>query len=327
RYTGYLQDNFRIGDSIDLTGSIGARFNYSTLNGELLVSPRAHLAFKPEWKRDIVFKLAGGLYQQPPFYREMRDLNGNVNMNLKAQKSFHILLGTDYNFESWGRPFKLTTEVYYKGLWDIVPYEYDNVRIRYFGQNDAVGRVYGGEMRIYGDIVKDATSWISIGILKAEEDVKDDKIVYRDVSGADSATIYPGYIPRPTDQRFMLGMYFEDYLPRNKNFKMHLNTIYTTGLPFGPPDKKRYGDTLRLPQYIRVDIGFSALLLNGEKHTDKKLLSAFKNIWFSAEVFNLLGIQNTLSYTWVQDQTSSLTFAVPNRLTSRLINAKLVVDF
>lgn len=327
RYTAYVQDNFRLSDSIDLTGSIGARLNYSTLNGEFLVSPRANLAYKPEWKTDIVFKLAGGLYQQPPFYREMRDLNGNVNQALKAQKSYHILLGTDYNFTSWNRPFKLTAEVYYKGLWDIVPYEYDNVRIRYFGQNNAVGRVYGGEVRIYGDIVKDATSWISIGLMKAEEDVTDDIIVYKNTAGADSATATPGYIPRPSDQRFMLGMYFEDYLPRNKNFKMHLNTIYTSGLPFGPPDQKRYGDTLRLPQYIRVDIGFSALLLDGTKHTDKKVWGSLKKIWFSLEAFNLLGIQNTLSYTWIQDQSSQLTFAVPNRLTSRLINAKLVVDF
>lgn len=327
RYTGYVQDNFRLSDSIDLTGSIGARFNYSTLNGELLVSPRAHLAYKPAWKSDVIFKLAGGLYQQPPFYREMRDLNGNVNKSLKAQKSFHILLGSDYNFLGWGRPFKLTTEVYYKGLWDVVPYEYDNVRIRYFGKNNAIGRIYGGEVRIYGDIVKDATSWISVGIMKAEEDITDDVIVYKNVAGADSATAEPGYVPRPADQRFMLGMYFEDYLPRNKNFKMHLNLMYSTGLPFGPPDQKRYGDTLRLPQYIRVDIGFSALLLDGAKHADKKLLGSFKKIWFSAEAFNLLGIQNTLSYTWIQDQSSGLTFAVPNRLTSRLINAKLIIDF
>lgn len=327
RYTGFLQDNFHFGDSTDVTGSVGVRFNYSTLNGELLISPRAQLAYKPRWKRDWVFKLAGGLYQQPPFYREMRDLSGNVNMALKAQKSFHVLFGTDYNFKAANRPFKVTTEVYFKGLWDIVPYEYDNVRIRYFGANDARGYVYGGELRLYGDIVKDATSWISIGLLKAAEDITDDKIVYKDQAGVDSQTVYPGYVPRPTDQRFMLGMYFEDYLPHNKNFKMHLNLLYTTGLPFGPPDRTRYGDTLRLPDYKRVDIGFSALVLDGSKHQDKKALSVFKKIWFSAEVFNLLGIQNTLSYSWIQDQTSGRTFAVPNRLTSRLINAKLIVDF
>lgn len=327
RYTAYLQDNFRFSDSLDLTGTVGVRMNYSTLNGEVLVSPRGNLAYKPKWKQDIIFKLAGGLYQQPPFYREMRDLNGAVNYNLKAQKSFHTLLGADYNFTSWGRPFKLTVEAYYKGLWDVVPYEYDNVRVRYFGRNNARGRIYGGEVRIYGDIVKDATSWISVGILKAEEDITDDKITYKDVNGADSGISYPGYIPRPSDQRFMLGMYFEDYLPRNKNFKMHLNAMYSSGLPFGPPDQKRYGDTLRLPQYIRADIGFSTLLLDGTRHTESKIWHNLKKAWFSIEVFNLLGIRNTLSYTWIQDQTSGLTFAVPNRLTSRLVNAKLVIDF
>lgn len=327
RYGGFLQDNFRFNDSLDLTISLGVRFNYSTLNNELLVSPRMQVSYKPKWKSDVVFKLAGGLYQQPAFYREMRDLNGNVNTALKAQKSYHAVLGTDYNFKAWSRPFKLTTELYYKGMWDIVPYEYDNVRIRYFGKNSAQGYAAGGEVRLYGDIVKDATSWISIGVMKSMEDVADDKIVLKGAGGNDSATIYPGYVPRPTDQRFMLGMYFEDYFPKWKNFKMHLNLMYATGLPFGPPDAARYGDTLRLPDYKRVDIGFSALLLKGAKHPSSKVWSSVQNAWLSLEVFNLLGIQNTLSYTWVQDQSSGKTFAVPNRLTARLVNVKLIVDF
>lgn len=328
RYSGFLQDNFRFSDSSDFTASVGVRFNYSTLNGEFLVSPRAQFSYKPrKWKRDYVFKLAGGLYQQPPLYREMRDLNGDINTNLKAQKSFHIVLGGDYNFKAIQRPFKITTEVYYKGMWDLVPYEYDNVRIRYFGKNDAVGYAYGGEVRVYGDIVKDATSWISLGLMKSMEDITDDKIDIKNVAGGDSIVKYPGYIPRPTDQRFMLGMYFEDYFPKWKNFKMHLNLMYASGLPFGPPDNKRYGDTLRLPDYKRVDIGFSALLINGAKHPHSKVWSSVKNSWLSLEVFNLLGIQNTLSYTWIQDQTSGKTYAVPNRLTSRLINVKLIVDF
>jgi len=327
RYSGFLQDNIRFNDSLGLTMSIGVRFNYSTLNGEFLVSPRAQFAYKPKWKRDIVFKLAGGLYQQPPLYREMRDLNGNVNTGLLAQKSYHIVLGSDYNFKAFDRPFKFTTEVYYKGMWDLVPYEYDNVRIRYFGKNDAVGYAYGGEIRLYGDIVKNATSWISLGVMNTMENITDDKIVYKNTAGTDSATIYPGYVPRPSDQRFMLGMYFEDYLPRWKNYKMHLNLMYATGLPFGPPDGQRYGDTLRLPDYKRVDIGFSALLMDGTKHQNSKVWKQINNIWMSLEVFNLLGIQNTLSYTWIQDQTSGKTFAVPNRLTSRLLNVKFVVDF
>lgn len=329
RFSGFLQDNFRFNDSLDLTVSAGIRFNYSTLNGEFIASPRIQVAYKPDWKRDIVFKIASGMYAQPPFYREMRSLNGTVNKDLKAQKSFHITAGGDYNFKLSNRPFRFTTEVYYKNLWDIVPYEYDNVRIRYFGTNNAVGYAYGGEVRLYGDLVKDAPSWISIGILKTSEDLKDDKIVYQNEAGVDSATTFPGYVPRPNDQRFMLGMYFQDYLPRNENFKMHLNLLYASGLPFGPPDMKRYGDTLRLPAYRRVDIGFSALLLDGAKK-DRPSHSFFRNvenIWASVEIFNLLGIQNTLSYSWIQDQTTGGTFAVPNRLTSRLLNVKLMVNF
>lgn len=326
RYSGFLQDNFRFNDSLDLTISLGVRFNYSTLNNEFLASPRMQVSYKPKWRTNMVFKLAGGLYQQPNFYREMRDLNGNVNTNLKAQKSYHAVAGFDYNFQAWARPFKMTTEVYYKGLWDLVPYEYDNVRIRYFGKNNSTGYAVGGEVRLYGDLVKDATSWISIGIMKTMEDITDDSVVTTN-NGVTTGVTYPGYVPRPADQRFMLGMYFEDYFPRWKNFKMHLNMMYATGLPFGPPDANRYGDTLRLPDYKRVDIGFSTLLLKGEKHANSKVLSSIKNSWLSLEVFNLLGIQNTLSYTWVQDQTSGKTFAVPNRLTARLVNVKLIVDF
>jgi hypothetical protein len=329
RYSGFVQDNIRPFDSLDLTVSAGVRYTYNTLNGEGIVSPRVQLAYKPEWKRDIIFKAAGGLYAQPPFYREMRNLQGDVNQTLKSQKSAHFVLGSDYNFR-WGkRPMKFTTEVYYKNMWDLVPYEYDNVRIRYFGTNNAVGYAYGGEVRLYGDLVPDAPSWISVGLLKTMEDLKDDKIVYQNTMGADSATIYPGYVPRPSDQRFMLGMYFQDYLPRNKNFRMHLNLLYSSGLPFGPPDGERYGDTLRLPDYKRVDIGFSALLLDGAKK-NRPSHSFFRNvesIWASVEVFNLLSIQNTLSYSWIQDQTTGGTFAVPNRLTTRLLNVKLAVRF
>lgn len=329
RYSGFLQDNFRLNDSLGLSISAGLRFNYNELNGEFILSPRVQASYSPKWKREVIFKVAGGLYAQPPFYREMRDLDGNVNKQVKAQKSIHYVAGMDYHFKMYNRPFKLTTEVYYKKLTDIVPYEYDNVRIRYFGKNDAVGYAYGGEMRLFGDLVKDATSWVSIGLLKTAEDILDDSIVYKNTAGIDSAIVYPGYVPRPTDQRFMLGLYFEDYLPTNKNFKMHLNLMYSSGLPFGPPDKTRYADTLRLPPYRRVDIGFAYLLLDGKKK-DRPHHSFFKNmksIWVSAEVFNLLGIQNTLSYTFIQDQTTGRQYAVPNRLTTRLLNLKLAVDF
>ncbi len=324
--SGFVQDNLRFNDSLHLTMSVGARFNYDFLNKEFIVSPRLQMAYKPEWKNDVVFRFATGLYAQPPFYREMRDLQGNLNTGLQAQKSYHVLLGTDYNFKAANRPFKLTTELYYKYLWDLVPYIFDNVRIRYHGQNEATGYAYGGELRLYGDIVKGATSWISIGVMKTAEYLRDSN--YKTVTGGDSG-INPGFIPRPSDQRFMIGMYFEDYIPRHNSYKVHINAMYATGLPLGPPSAPRYADTLRLPDYKRVDIGFSALLLNGARK-ERPYHSFFKNIksiWASLEVFNLLGIQNTLSYTWIQDQSSGKTFAVPNRLTSRLINVKLMFDF
>ncbi len=331
RFNGYVQDNIAF-DSLNLVVTGGVRFNYNFLNQEFLVSPRVQLSWKPEWKnKDIIFRAATGLYHQPPFYREMRDLDGSVNLDVKAQKSFHAVGGVDINFKGFqNRPFKFTTELYYKHMWNLVPYEYDNVRIRYFGRNNAKGFAYGAEFRLYGDLVKDAESWISVGLMKTGEDLLDDKIVIKSKNtGVDSVTIYPGYIPRPTDSRISFGMFFSDYLPRNKNFKLHLNGLYSTGLPFGPPDQKRYADTLRIPSYKRVDIGFSALLLDGSKK-DRPRYSYFRKIntmWLSLEVFNLLGIQNTLSYLWIQDQSSGGTYAVPNRLTARLLNLKLVTKF
>lgn len=331
RLTAYVQDNIRF-DSLGMTLIAGVRANYNQLNNELLISPRLRLSYKPrKWKNNFIFRGATGLYQQPPFYREMRDLNGNVNKDLKAQKSFHALAGFDYNFAGIGkRPFKLTSEFYYKSMWDLVPYEFEDVRIRYFGDNLAQGYAYGAEFRLYGDLVKDAESWVSIGFMKTEEDIENDVINIPSVlTGEDSAQSFPGYIPRPTDSRVNFGLFFSDYLPGNENFKLHLSGLYSTGLPFGPPDQSRYGDTLRAPSYRRVDVGFSALLLDGAKkqRPHYSFFKNFKSIWLSVEVFNLLAIRNTISYQWIQDQTSGRTYAVPNRLTSRLLNARLVVNF
>ncbi len=319
RLNGFIQDNIHFDSSDKLTATLGVRFNYSFLNNEFITSPRGQLAYKPEWEKDWIFKFSTGLYAQPPFYREMRDLAGGVNMQLKAQKSYQAVLGTDHDFKMYDRPFKITIETYYKSLWNLDPYYYDNVSIRYTGKNDAIGYVYGGEVRLYGDLVKDATSWISIGLMKAAQKVTD--------SGGIPG--YNNYFALPSDQRFSLGMYFEDYLPRNKNFKVHISAVYATGLPIGPPTGHLYQNVLRLPDYKRADIGFSALLLdaNRKEHPAHSFFNNLKSIWGSLEVFNLLGIQNTLSYTWIQDQTSQKVYAVPNRLTSRLLNVKLLFDF
>ena len=322
RFSGFIQDNIHLDSANRLTATLGVRFNYSFLNQEFITSPRVQMAYKPNWQKDWVFNFATGFYAQPPFYREMRDLEGNVNTQLKAQQSFQVLLGSDYNFvlgAKKDKKFKIRAEIYYKDLWNLDPYRYDNVQVQYTGKNDAVGYVYGGEIRLYGDIVKDATSFISIGALKAMQRITD--------SG--SLPGFNNYFPLPSDQRFTLGMYFEDYLPRNKNFKVHINGMYASGLPVGSPYGHMYQDILRLPAYKRVDIGFSALLLDA-KRKERPAHSFFNNIksiWASLEVFNLLGIQNTLSYTWIQDDTSQKIFAVPNRLTSRLLNVKLLFKF
>lgn len=320
RASAFIQDNILLSRELDMTLSIGVRANYSFLNDEMIISPRLQYSFKPKWERDIVFRIATGLYAQPPFYREMRDFNGGLNTEQKSQKSYQAAAGFDYNFTALGeRPFKVTFEAYYKYLWDLVPYDIDNVRIRYYPYNTAQGYAYGAELRLFGDLVRDAESWVSVGFLKTENRILDTL-----------TNQYGPYIPRPSDQRITFGMYFSDYLPRNKNFKMFLNLMYATGVPFSVPGHSFDPNyQVRIPDYKRVDIGFAALLLDGKK-PDRPAYSFFRNfesIWLSLEVFNLLGIQNTLSYQWIQDYTTNNTFAVPNRLTSRLINAKLAFRF
>lgn len=319
RFTGFVQDMIRF-DSANLVATVGIRFNYSMLNSEFIASPRLQLAWKPRWdKRDVVVKFSAGQYAQPPFYREMRDMAGAVNTQLRAQKSVQVVLGADYNFKMYERPFKVTGETYYKNLWDLDPYRYDNVRIRYTGKNNAIGYVYGGELRFYGDISKDATSWVSIGIMKAEQKITDSGMI----AG------YNSYFALPSDQRFMLGMYFEDYLRKNKNFKVHINGMFASGLPQTAPGGHLYQNTLRIPSYKRVDIGFSALLLDSDRkdRPAHSLFNYLNTVWASLEVFNLLSIQNTLSYTWIQDRSTQRTYAVPNRLTNRLLNVKLLFNF
>lgn len=329
RFAGFLQDNFSIGsDSNHVDISAGVRLLYSDLNGQLNVSPRVQALYRIPHS-DILLKAAAGLYVQPPFYREMRAFDGSINTSLRSQQSMHFVAGAERNFNLSRRPLKLTLETYYKQLNDLVPYVYEDVRIRYSGKNNSNGYAYGAEMRLYGELVKDATSYLSIGLMRTQEDLTDDVAILRGTDGRDSARVFPGFTPRPNDQRAMFGLYLQDYLPNNKNFKVHLSLMYATGLPFYQADNVRYGNLIRLPDYKRVDIGFSALLLDASRRERPRysLFSQLNNIWISGEVFNLLGIQNTLSYTYVQDQTSARAFAVPNRLTSRLINVKLVVQF
>ncbi|MEC9209784.1 MAG: carboxypeptidase-like regulatory domain-containing protein [Bacteroidota bacterium] len=318
RNSGYMQVSKDIGN---LTINGGTRGSYWSYNEELLMSPRISLAYAPLWERDVVFRAASGIYYQSPFYKELRNPEGTLNHNIKAQKSTHYVLGADYLFYSWGRPFKWITELYYKDLENLIPYKVNNVRIQYLANDLSNGYASGIDMKINGEFVSGVESWISLAVMKTEEDIIGDFI-----TNTDGSTTEAGYIPRPTDQRVNFSMFFQDYIPGNPNYKMHLNLIYGTGLSFGPPKGEKHQDILRIPDYRRVDIGFSAILKSEDKNSKLKWLNIFSSIWLSAEVFNLLDINNTVSYLWVADITGR-QYAVPNYLTARQINTKLILTF
>jgi hypothetical protein len=318
RNSGYMQVSKDIGN---LTINAGTRGSYWTYNEELLMSPRASLAYAPIWEKDVVFRAASGIYYQSPFYKELRTPEGTLNSNIKAQKSTHYVLAADYLFYKWGRPFKWITEVYYKDLENLIPYKVDNVRIQYLANDLSNGYATGIDIKVNGEFVPGVESWASLSVMKTAEDIVGDTKI-----DANGNTVDAGYIPRPTDQRVNFSMFFQDYIPGKPIYKMHLNLIYGTGLPFGPPNGEKYQDILRIPNYRRVDIGFSAVLKSANKKSKLKWLNTFNSIWVSAEVFNLLDINNTVSYLWVAD-VSGREYAVPNYLTARQINAKLIFTF
>ncbi len=333
RLTGYIQDNIIFNDSTGFTLQAGVRYNYNTLNKEFLLSPRAGFSWKPaHWKRDMIFRGAAGIYNQPPFYRELRRYDGTVNKDLKAQKSWQVTAGLDYNFKSGARPFRFTAEAYYKHMWDVVPYDVDNVRLRYFGENRAKAYAAGLEMRLFGELVKDAESWISIGFMRTREDL--DKDTYYDYkldslnTPVDSTLKEGGWLRRPSDRLLTFGMFLQDYLSTNKNFKVYLNFLYGSNLPYNIPNSIKYRNALIIEPYMRIDIGFSALLLDSEKSNRRSHspFRNFENIWATLEVFNLIDRDNTISYLLIKD-FSNATFAMPNRLTPRLLNLKLVARF
>ena len=352
RYSGYIQDTWKLDDSARVTWNYGIRFQYWDVNKEWVFSPRTQFAYNPKTKKDIILTAAAGLYMQPPFYREMRNLEGVLNLDLKAQKSAHFVLGLDYAFKAWDRPFKFVTEAYYKYMWDGVPYEFDNVLIRYFGKNNSKGYVAGLDLRLNGELAKGAESWVSISIMSGQEDVRDDfytdydvrkekveangQVISETLDTLSSSNVFPGYIPRPTDQRLSFAVFFQDYIPKFPYLKVHMGLLFASGMPFGPPDNQRYRDTFRIPSYKRFDIGFSALLFDVEKKKEngkipKKFFGGMEQIWLSLEVFNLFGINNTVSYIWVNGldpRTGTFSqYAVPNFLSQRRVNLKFKVEF
>lgn len=333
RYSGYLQDNIILGDSNSFNIQAGIRYNYNTLNQELLFSPRASISFIPKhWKRDVVFRAAIGIYQQPPFYRELRRPDGSINEDLKAQKSWQITAGFDYAFQLANRPFRLTTEAYYKNMWDVVAYDIDNVRLRYHGQNNAKAFATGLEFRLFGELVKDAESWISIGLMRTRENLDGDRYFNYTLDSSnqvlDSSLVEGGWIRRPSDRLFNLGIFLQDYLSTNKNFKVYMHLLYGSNMPYNVPGSVKYRNGLIIDPYIRMDIGFSALLMDSERsrRRSRHPFRNFENIWATLEVFNLIDRNNTISYLMVKD-FSNTVYAMPNRLTPRLINLKLAARF
>lgn len=341
KYSGYIQDNISIKKQhADITLQAGIRYNYNSLNREFLISPRAQLSIKPIWKSDVVFKLAAGIYDQPPFYREMRRYDGSLNTNIKSQKSYQVVGGMDYNFKNSNRPYRITTELYYKSISDLVPYDIDNVRIRYFGNNNAKGYAYGAEARLYGELVKDAESWLSIGFMRSKENIDGDYYYqYKNAAGeiingntedkvpVDSVQQDIGWVRRPTDRLLTAGLFLQDYLSTNKNFRVHLNLLFGTNMPYNITQSPRYRNALKVEPYIRADIGFSALLLSEKSlRRSHSPFRSFENIWASFEVFNLIDRRNVISYQLIKD-FSNTVYSIPNRLTPRLINVKLVARF
>lgn len=327
-------------EEAEYTLTAGIRANYWDYANEITVSPRASMAYKPAWKTRMIFRLAAGVYNQSPFYREIRKFDGSLYADSRSQKSYQIVLGSDLHFDAWNRPFVFTSEIYYKYLDRIIPYEVDNVRIRYYADQLAQGYATGIDLKLNGEFVKGVESWASISLLKTGEDVEGDSFQYFanaagekitpisvDQTIADTVTVFPGMIPRPSDQRLQFSILFQDYIPNYPTFRVHLRLLYGTSLPFGPPNTQRYQQTLRMPDYRRVDIGFSKQLIGGDsRKSEKSLFRNIKNMWLSLEVFNLLQVNNTVSYIWIKD-VNNQQYAVPNYLTPRQLNLKLLVEF
>lgn len=333
RFTAFVQDTYTYRDENkgELRISAGVRASYWDLNKELLISPRAQLLYKPlSGKRDISYRLAGGLYYQPPFYREMRAFDGTVNTDLRAQKSAHIVGGFTYDFylgKSNPKKFRFITEAYYKSLWDIVSYEIENVRIRYSGQNDATGYVTGIDLRLNGEFVPGAESWINLSFLRARESLVGVQHLIRELGQSEGQPVED--VPRPTDQFMNLSMLFQDYLPNSDNFRMHLNLTVGTGLPFGlQGNNEVFRNTYRFSPYHRVDIGFSLQLFDEERRrkNPNHFLSFTRNTWLSLEVFNLMQVRNQAGNTWIKTIFNQ-QYAIPNYLTSRRINLRLRMEF
>ena len=314
----YAQDTYKLYCDLGLFSfNGGIRMSYWDFNREFLVSPRVSIGFVPERNSSLTFRLSGGLYYQSPFYKEFRvantDENGNsyqtLNSDIKSQRSIQVILGSDYTFRAMDRPFKLTAEAYYKNLANLIPYELDNLQLVYSGRNASSGYIAGVDFKLFGQFVPGTDSWISFSLMKTQETLNGVKV------------------PRPTDQRYSIGLFFTDYFPKFPKLKFSLRGVLSDGLPMTPPQVTRDVAWSRMPAYKRLDIGFQYQLLgNSEGVRPYNFWRHFKEIWIGVDVFNLLGISNVSSYYWVTD-VNDIQYGVPNYLTGRQFNVSLSVSF
>ncbi len=314
RVSGFLQNTFEL--SPDLTLAAGIRGYYNSYTKETLVSPRVSLAYQPKNRDDLLIRFSTGVYNQQPFYRELRNFDGSLITNAKSQRSVHFLTGADYVFKGLGTHVKFTSEVYYKSLSRLTPYKIENLRIRYFADQESKGYAAGADFSLSGEFVKDLESSFRLSLMKSAEDIKGD---YDAVKNTE-----PGYLKRPTNQLINFSAFFQDRLLKIPTYKVHLNLLYGTALPTGPPRTQRYQDVFKIPAYRRVDIGFSKDFVDPESaYVPPFLKKYFQSLIAYAEVFNLLDINNTVSYFWIKDVTNH-QYAIPNFLTSRQINVKII---
>ncbi|WP_114782606.1 TonB-dependent receptor [Botryobacter ruber] len=323
RYNAYVQHTYQLDSLKSLT--YGFRVSYWDFNREFTFTPRIQYSFITRHNPDLSFKAALGLYYQPPFYRELRNYEGVLNPDIKAQRSLHAIFGSDYLFKMWERDFKLTSEVYYKYLTNVIPYDIDNVRLRYFATNNAKAYAAGFDVRVNGEFIKGAESWFSLGLLTTKENIEGDSTFVYDAEGNITGRTPQGYIRRPSDQLLNVGIFFQDHLPNNPTVRMYLNLAYGSGLPFSPPRIPEYRNSFPGRSFKRIDIGFSKLIVLGDELVERKKVS-LESLWLGLEVLNLIDARNRISYTYVND-VNGVTYAVPNYLTGRRINLRFIAKF
>lgn len=310
-FGAYIQGTKRINFTdrkiLSLTG--GLRFLYNEITDEHLLSPRLRIAYIPKKYGQLVYRFSTGIYYQPPFYKEFINPDGTFNTSVKSQKSEHYVLGVDYTFKIWNRPFKLLTELYYKNLSHIIPYTVDNVQIEYRPDLSAHGYASGLDMRLNGEFINGTESWISLSFLKTEEQL----------DGSDE------WIRRPTDQFFKFGIFFQDFFPGFERLKVNISYYYGSSLPTGPSMSTDHlkSDDYSISSYQRVDLGASVVIFKRKENIIKKR-KGLESVWLGFEVFNLLDIRNKISYLWIEDVSGSY-YGIPNYLTSRRINLKLSI--